>query len=67
MKFGFQKGVGTRDAIGALRTLADCFIDYEKAFDRVNWYKLMRALARLGVDWRNRRLIYRLYMNNRLS
>ena len=23
----------------------------------------MRALARLGVDWRDRRLIYRLYIN----
>ena len=63
MKFGFQKGVGTRDAIGALRTLADCFIDYEKAFDRVNWYKLTRALVKLGVYWRDRRLIYRLYKN----
>ena len=40
-----------------------CFIDYEKAFDRVSWYKLMRALVRLGVDWRDRRLICRLYMN----
>jgi len=29
----------------------------------VSWYKLMRALVRLGVDWRDRRLIYRLYMN----
>ena len=25
-----------------------CFIDYEKAFNRVNWYKLM---ATLSVDW----------------
>jgi len=44
-QFGFRKGIGTRDAIGVLRTLGErslqhnkdlyvCFIDYEKAFDR---------------------------------
>jgi len=73
-QFGFRKGVGTRDAIGVLRTLGArslqhnkdlyiCFIHYEKAFDRVNWYKLTRALVKLGVYWRDRRLIYRLYKN----
>ena len=60
-QFGFRKGMGTRDAIGGLRFLGErslqhnkdlhiCFIDYEKAFDRVNWYKLTRALVRLGVE-----------------
>ena len=43
----FRKGRGTRDAIGALRVLMErslehnqeiyiCFVDYEKAFDRVD-------------------------------
>jgi len=75
-QFGFRKGLGIGVALGVLRTLGErslqhnkdlygtCFIDYEKAFDRVNWYKLMRALARLGVDWRDRRLIYRSYKNH---
>jgi len=29
-----------------------CFVDYGKAFDQVDWVKLMRALRRLGVDYR---------------
>ena len=57
-KFGFKKGYGTRDAIGVLRTLCErslehgkdvyiCFVDFEKAFDRVNWVKLMQILKNL--------------------
>ena len=72
-QFGFRKGTGTRDAIGTLRVLTErslevdrdvyvCFVDYKKAFDRVDWYKLMRVLRRLGVDYRDRRLIGNLYM-----
>jgi len=72
-QFGFRKGTGTRDAIGALRVLTErslehnqeiyiCFVDYEKAFDRVDWKKLMKALRRIGIDWRDRRLIGNLYM-----
>ena len=72
-QFGFRKGRGTRDAIGALRMLTErsleygqevyiCFVDYEKAFDRVDWRKLMNALRRRGVDWKDRRLIGNLYM-----
>ncbi len=72
-QFGFRKGRGTREAIGSLRVLAErrlqhgqdvyvCFVDYEKAFDRVDWHKLMNSLHRLGVDWRDRRLIASLYM-----
>ena len=52
---------GTRDAIGALRVLMErslehnkeifmLFVDYEKAFDRVDWRKLVKALRRMGVD-----------------
>ena len=39
-----------------------CFVDYEKAFDRVNWVKLLEVLKSIGVDWRDRRLIERLYI-----
>ena len=46
-QFGFRKGLGTRDAIGVMRELCErnmehgnkvyiCFVDFEKAFDRVN-------------------------------
>jgi len=72
-QFGFRKITGTRDAIGTLRVLTErsfevdrdvyvCFVDYEKAFDRVDWKKLMRVLRRLGVDYRDRKLIGNLYM-----
>ena len=32
-----------------------------KAFDRVNWTKLMQILKVAGIDWRERRLISNLY------
>jgi len=31
-----------------------CYVDYEKAFDRVDWPKLMTILQNIGVDWRDR-------------
>ena len=39
-----------------------CFIDFEKAFDRVNWVKMMHALKSIQVDWRDRRLIKEMYL-----
>jgi len=53
-QFGFRRGKGTRDAIGMLRIIAErtleidaelcvCFIDWRKAFDRVNWTKLFKS------------------------
>ena len=47
IQFGFRKGVGTREAIAAIRLLCErcidheqdvymCFVDYEKAYDRVD-------------------------------
>jgi len=39
-----------------------CFIDWQKAFDRINWTKLMHILNDTGFDSRERRLISILYM-----
>jgi len=61
-QFGFRRGKGTRDAIGMMRIITErtleldeelcvCFIDWQKAFDRVNWTKLMQILKRTGIDW----------------
>src|SRR5207244_13628696 len=43
-----------------------CFVDFKKAFDRVDWIKMMEVLESVGVDWRDRRLIYQLY-NRRMT
>ena len=72
-QFGFRRGKGTRDATGMLRIISEqtleideelsvCFIDWQKAFDRVRWTKLMQILKEIGMDWCERRLISNLYM-----
>ena len=47
--------------------LCICFIDWQKAFDRVNWTKLMQILNISCIDWRERRLISKLYMDQRVK
>ena len=60
-QFGFRRGKGTGDAIGMMRIIAErtleideelciCFIDWQKAFDHVNWTKLMQILKISGID-----------------
>ena len=72
-QFGFRKRCGTRDAIGVMRTLCErsldhgnevciCIVDFEKAFDRVDWVKMFAILKDLHVDWKDRRLLKDLYM-----
>jgi len=72
-QFGFRRGKGTRDTNGMMRIISEqtlekddelrvCFIDWQKAFDRVNWTKLMQILKEISIDWRERRLISNLYM-----
>ena len=77
-QFGFRRGKGTREAIAMMRVLSErniehnqdiyvCFVDFEKAFDRVMWEKLMEILKKIGVDWKDRRLIAELYMNQEVT
>jgi len=72
--YGFRRGVGTRDAITVMRVITKrriehnqtvyvCFVGYEKAFDRINWKKMIEILKNIGVDCRYRRLIKELYLN----
>ena len=60
-QFGFQKGKFTRDAIGLMRIISErvldvkeemclCFIDRQKAFDYVDWTKLLEMLRNIGVN-----------------
>jgi hypothetical protein len=75
-QFGFRKGCGTREAIGVMRVICErslehgnevfiCFVDFEKAFDRIDWVMMLNILRKIGVDWRDRRLILNLYMNQK--
>jgi hypothetical protein len=62
-RFGFRRGKGTRDADGMMRIISEltleidaevcvCVIDWQTAFDRVNWTKLIQILKGPGIDWR---------------
>ena len=73
-QFGFRRKMGIREAIATLRVVAEksiefgkslyiCFVDYEKAFDRVNWVKLMEILEMIGLDWKERKTVWELYVN----
>jgi len=69
---GFMEDTGTRNAIFMLRRLAEraiemqrnlfvCFIDYTKAFDKVQHEELMKDLEGLDLDGKDLRLIRNLY------
>ena len=69
-QFVFRKNKGTRNATFVMRTLAErsiemqknlyaVFIDYEKAFDRVKHHEIMKNLEQIGVDQKDRRLLWK--------
>ena len=71
-QFGFQEGQGTINAIFTVRNLVErclekrkdihiCFIDYSKAFDRVQHSKIMDTLQELEIDGNDLRIIRNLY------
>jgi len=73
-QYGFRRQKGTREAILGLRVLIEkqidrnkitylAFIDLEKAFDKVNWNKMLLTLREKGVKQQDLRIIHRLYKN----
>ena len=60
LQSGFMAGKGTREGIFNLRTIRErycevdknvnaCFIDYEKAFDRVNHENMIERMRNIGT------------------
>ena len=75
---GFMKGKGTRNAIFILRSLMErvievnkklyiCFVDFEKAFDKVKHEDLIKMLEELELDGKDLRLIKNLYWKQEAS
>ena len=77
-QFGFKQNSGTREAIFTMRNIIEtyiskqkviyaCFIDYAKAFDRVQYTKLITYLRNINIDNRDIRLITNLYWEQTAS
>ena len=71
---GFRPKKGTREGIFNRRVVIEryqevqkcmcvCFIDYEKAFDRVYHQKIMECLDKLEIKRNEKRIIQNLYWN----
>ena len=71
-QFGFKEAMGTREALFGLKVLVQdfkdvqkdvfiCFIDYEKAFDRVQHGKMTEMLRNLDIDGKDIKCIKNLY------
>ena len=69
---GFKRGKGTREGIFNLRTILKryleiqrdvyvCFIDYQKAFDRVYDDEITKCFEMIDMDSKDKRLIGNLY------
>ena len=73
-KFGFKAGNSTTDAIFVLHWLISrriakskklfcCFVDYQKAFDKIDRNIMISKLAKSGVDCQMLNIIKSLYAN----
>ena len=71
-QFGFRSDCGTRNAVFVLKTMGQrsiemktniymCFLDYTKAFDRIEHNKMLHFLDDLSLDAKDLRLIQTLY------
>ena len=77
-QFGFVRGKGTANAVFSLRMITErcldvqkdifiCFVDYEKAFDKVKHENLLEILKNLMLDGKDIRIIKNLYWNQRAA
>ena len=77
-QFGFRLGFGTREALFGLNVLMQkcrdqsqdvhlCFIDYEKAFDRVRHTEMINILYEQGVNQSDINIIKNLYWEQTAS
>ena len=77
-QFGFVANSGTTNAIVTLNRVIEnaiqvqnnvylCFVDYEKAFDKVRPNELMNILKQIGVDGKDLRLLKNIYEMQRVA
>lgn len=75
-QYGFRKGTGTREAILGLSLIAErylevqrdlyvCFVDYKKAFDRIEHQRLIEVLQEIGLDGREIIIIRNIYWKHK--
>ena len=75
---GFRQGKGTREGLLNLRLICErhlevqkyvyiCFLDYEKAFDRIRHEPLIQCLREIGVDGKDIKIIRNLYWDQTAS
>uniref|UniRef100_A0A8D8SN59 Craniofacial development protein 2 n=1 Tax=Cacopsylla melanoneura TaxID=428564 RepID=A0A8D8SN59_9HEMI len=77
-QFGFRNNLGTREALFGIQVLVQkcrdlghpvfmCFIDFEKAFDKVRHNKLIEVLRKTGIHDKDLRIIKNLYFNQKAN
>lgn len=77
-QFGFRNGLGTREALFFIQVLVQrcrdvnrpvflCFIDFEKAFDKVQHNKLIEILRTFHLDKNDVQAILKLYWNQKAN
>ena len=77
-QYGFRRRKGTNTVTEILKIISErtldvdeelyaCFIDRPQAFDRVKWTKLIQSSKGCGIDWRYRRSISKLCMDQSVN
>lgn len=77
-QFGFRNGLGTREALFSVQVLIQrcrdtncdvyaCFVDFEKAFDKVKHDKMIDILKKTEIDESDIRIIENLYWGQKAA